>query len=398
MNLSDLKRNSYVWRGFGLLRSFQKKRGYMRWWHSFSGVQEKTGESRTFFVEFFIINPGLGGDRPILGRHPYYRKRGMKPSYVMVKAGVFPGPDGQPGKQLHAFYPISVLNATESPLVMQVEDCIYREDHLTGCIDVTPQEARRRSLMSDAGYMAWDLEVHKAVSCHTGFLAWPLFQALNALDSYWHGEGARSFFRGSVTLDGETYQVTADTSYGYADKHWGRSFNSPWLQLACGKLTSGRTGRELRHSVLAVNGCCPRFFFLPLRRRLMIQLTYTGEDHEFGMNGQFLLSRCRWSVGENGKRLVWHILSRNRTHMVKISGTCPKSQMLKLQYESPDGARPRGPLWAGGAGAGTIEIYRLTKEGRELLDTLHMDGALCEYRGKTRQIQPKRAQSEKLRP
>ena len=377
MNLSDLKRNSYM------LRGSLAKKGYMRWWHSFSGVHGETGETRTFFVEFFVINPGLGGDQPILGRHPYYRKRGMKPSYVMVKAGVFPGTDGQPGKQLHVFYPVSALKTTGSPLVMQVEDCFYREDRITGFIDVTPEESRHRSLMSDAGTMEWDLEVHKAVSCHTGLWASPLLQFLNVLDSYWHGEGIRCFFRGSVTLDGEAYQVSSDTSYGYADKHWGRSFNKPWVQLACGRLISEHTGRELRHSVLAINGCSPRFLCFPLRHRLMIQLTYTGEDYEFGLRSQFLFSRCKWETKENSRRFIWHIMARNRSHLIKISGSCTKEQMMKLHYESPDNARYRNPLWAGGTGIGTIEIYRLADGSKELLDTLHMDGALCEYRAQS---------------
>ncbi len=366
--------------GAGRWKGSHLKKGYMRWWHSFSGTHTVTGESRTFFVEFFIINPALGGDTPILGRHPYFRKRGMKPSYVMVKAGAFPGADGRPGKQLHAFYPLSALKTTGSPLVMQAGDCVYREDRITGYVDVTPEEAMHRSLMSDPGVMEWDLEVHKAVSCHTGILGSALFQALNALDSYWHGEGIRCFFRGSVTLDGEEYTVSGDTSYGYADKHWGRSFNRPWLQLACSRLTSSRTGRELRHSALAVNGCCPRLFFLPLRHRLMIQLTYTGEDYEFGFPGQFLSSRCRFETRDNGRRYIWHIMARNRKSLIKISGSCTKEQMLKLRYENPDGARFRSPLLAGSAGIGTIEIYRLENGRRELLDTLRMDGALCVYR------------------
>ena len=370
MNLSDLKRNACR------LRS---SKGYMRWWHSFCGVLEETGETRTFFVEFFVINPSLGGDKPILGRHPYHRRRGAKPSYVMIKAGVFPGPDGQPGRQLHAFYPVSQLRTAASPLILQAGDCVYREDRITGSVYVTQQEAARRFRMSDAGSMEWDLEVHKAVSCHTGILAGPFFQALNALDSYWHGEGIRSFFRGSVTLDGMTYQVREETSYGYADKHWGRSFNKPWMQFACNRLTSARTGRELRHSVLAINSC-PRLFCFPLRRRLLIQLTYTGEDYEFGFPGQFLTSRCKWETKENGKRFIWHIMAKNRKHLIKISCSCTREQMLKLRYESPDGARFRSPLWAGGLGVGTIEIYRLENGERTLLDKLRMDGALCEYR------------------
>ena len=84
MNFSDLKRNAYM------LRGSDAKRGYMRWWHSFQGVCPTTQETRTFFVEYSILNPALGAAQPILGQHPYYRRHGMKPSYLCIKAGVFP--------------------------------------------------------------------------------------------------------------------------------------------------------------------------------------------------------------------------------------------------------------------------------------------------------------------
>lgn len=349
----------------------------MRWWHSFSGVDSETGQTRTFFVEFFVVNPRLGGDRPILAQHPYYRKRGMKPSYVLVKAGAFPDEKGEGGLQLHAFYPISALRATGAPLVMQVEDgemerCFYSEDKLKGAVEVSPEEARHRSFMTDAGRMEWDLEVRKAVSCHTGLFGGRLFQALNALDSYWHGEGIRSFFQGSVVLDGAVYNVIPESSYGYADKHWGRSANRPWFQFACGKLASERTGKELRHSVLAMNGFCPRFLWFPLRHRLMLQMTYMGED--------FAFTGCKWETKETGRRFIWHILAQSKTAVIKVSGSCTKEEMLHLRYETPEGRRLKRPLWAGAGGVGTVQLYRRGPEGREWIDTLRLDNALCIYR------------------
>ncbi|MGN0401908.1 MAG: hypothetical protein ACI4HQ_06555 [Acetatifactor sp.] len=385
MNLSDMTRNAYM------LRGSLAKKGYMRWWHSFSGVHSQTGETRTFFVEFFLINPklynsrlpwkkGAGlADRPVLGQHPYSKKHGLKPSYVMIKTGVFPDADGQDGRQLHAFYPASELQTAANPMVMQIDNCFYSEDHLLGHVEVSPEEARHRSLMSDAGTMEWNLEVYKAVACNTGLLAHPISRFFNTLDSYWHGEGIKSFFRGTVTLDGDTYQVSPETCNGYADKHWGRTYHHPWLQFACGDLLSERTGKPLRHSVLAVNGCYPRFLFLPLRRKLLIQLTYTGEDFDFGFK-PFVLSRCRWETRETGRRYIWHMIAKNKSAVIKISGSCTKEQMMEMRYENTDGLPSHAPLWAGAAATGTIQIFRRTSEGRELLDTLHMRNGFCEYR------------------
>lgn len=377
MNLSDLARNA------NMLRRSLAKKGYMRWWHSFSGTQPETGETRTFFVEFFIVNPRRGGSRPILGQHPHSKKQGLKPSYIMVKAGVFPDAEGNDGRQLHAFYPVSALQATGNPLIMQLEGdpeahcragrCFYSEDRLTGFVEVTPEEARRRSYMTDSGFMEWDVNIRKAVTCHTGKWSGKFFQALNMLDSFWHGEGIRSFFHGNVNLDGMHYEILPETSYGYADKHWGRYFNKPWFQFACGKLASQRCGQELRHSVLAVNGLCPRFLLFPLKPRLMLQLTYMGEDFEF--------TRCKWETKETGKRYVWHILAQNKRAVVKVSGSCTKAEMLQLRYEGPDGQKPDFPVRAGAGGIGNVQIYRKDSGNRELMDTLKLEMALCIYNG-----------------
>lgn len=373
MNQSDLNRNAYM------LRGSMARRGYMRWWHSFTGICTATGESRTFFIEYFVINPAPGGDKPILGQHPYYKKRGMKPSYVMIKAGTFPDASGDGDRQLHGFYPISAMKTVYNPLYIQIEDCVYSENHISGSVDVTKTEARHRSLLSDAGHMEWDLEVHKAVACHTGVFASRFFSAINALECFWHGEGIRTFFRGHITLDGVFYEVSPDTCYGYADKHWGRSFHKPLLQFASCHLSSARTGRELKHSALAIDGCCRKLLGFPLRRKLMIQLTYTGEDFEYHFAKPGTLSRCKWKVKETNKRFIWHIMAQNKTSVIKISGSCMKDRMMPLLYESPEGRLSKQPLWAGGAGTGKVEIYRRFRGGVQLIDTLTLEDAFCEY-------------------
>ena len=50
-NKSDITRNEYM------LVGGQAKCGYDWWWHSFTGRNEKTGEEKAFFIEFFLCNP-----------------------------------------------------------------------------------------------------------------------------------------------------------------------------------------------------------------------------------------------------------------------------------------------------------------------------------------------------
>lgn len=376
MNKTDLFRNAY-----GLSGRLARK-GYMRWWHSFQGTNRETGETRTFFIEYFLMNPALGGDIPIWGLHPYYRKRHMRPSYFLIKAGVLPSADGKQGRQLHRYFGIHELSRTLQPFTLQAEECFCSEQRISGSVEVSVKEARHRFLQTDAGTMDWNLEVHKTISCHTGFIASPVFTALNALDSFWHGEGIQCYYRGQVALDGQVFHVTTEDCYGYADKHWGRAYNSPWLQFASCHLHSERTGKDLKHSALALDGCHSKFLCIPLRRKLNLQLTYTGEDFDFTFANILKFPRIAWDSGEKKGHLVWHIKARNHDMLLKLSISSRLRTMMPMNYETTDGRRYRQPILCGNQGLGWIEIYRRTPAGLQLLDKLTIRDGLCEYQDK----------------
>ena len=371
MNKSDTSRNAYT------LTGRLAKKGYMRWWHSFTGIQPDTGEERVFFIEYFMINPALAGDTAILGQHPYYKKRGIKPSYVMIKAGAFTGSQGACPKQLHSFYPFSQLKTAVKPFVFQVGPNFYSESRIYGNTVVNYKNSHRRSYMCDEGRMEWDLEIHKAISGHTGHIADPFFCMMNALDTFWHGEGLQAFYRGRVVLDGVLYQVSPESSYGYADKHWGRRFNSPWLTFASCRLTGSQTGKALKHSALAIDGCCPRFLCFPLKHKLLLQLTYEGQDYTFRF-ARTVRKRSKWHLKETGKRFVLQLVAVNKETIIKITVNCLKEGMLSLHYESPDGERFPEPLLGDGSAAGTILIYQKSKHGKKLIDTLDIRNGFFE--------------------
>lgn len=365
MNRSDPGRNA------SMLCGRLAKRGYLRWWHSFSGTSQATGETRTFYIEYFLINPGLTARE---------QKKSQRPSYVRVSAGMFPG-EGSPGCAFYRDYPISAAKYAARPLYFQAGDNILQEGRIQGLLTRFPEE---EDPFPQVHVMEWEVELCKVIACHTGLIASPFSVLLNTLDSFWHAEGIRTDYRGTVTIGSEIYDVTPKTSFGYADKHWGRSYNHPWLQLASCNLRSQRTGKLLRNSALALDGCCPRFLCFRLKPRLMLQLTYTGEDFCFSFARPSLLSRVKWGTKETVGRFRWRILAQNRSAVVKIQLHSQKQDMLTLSYEDPAGeeapVRSSYPLWTGGSGTGSIELYRITPAGREWLDTLSVEHSLCQFR------------------
>ena len=71
-NKHEIKRNACQ------LYGGQAKCGYDWWWHSFTARNEKTGEEKPFFIEYFLCNPQGGKDIPVLGQFEENKKNGKK--------------------------------------------------------------------------------------------------------------------------------------------------------------------------------------------------------------------------------------------------------------------------------------------------------------------------------
>ena len=345
------------------------RKGYLRWWHSFSGISTVTRIRRFFFVEYLILNPVPGKQKkagPVI------------PSYVRISAGIFPSED-EPGRQVSSYHPISTAKFARKPLYFQAGDNILRENRIVGHIQETAPRTSLNAPDPEKHVVDWDLEINKTISCHTGFLASPFLCALNALDSFWHGEGIKTHYRGSITIDGETYEIDPDECHGYADKHWGQSYNKPWIQLASCNLVSERTGKPLKNSALAIDGCCPRFLFFRFKPKMLLQLTYTGEDFCYSFARPFQRPRLKWGTKESRDSFTWHVKASNRTSLVKLSIHSPKDRMMSLSYDDTDPALPSPRLKAGAEGYGTLDLYRITPTGRVWIDTLIIQNTLCEF-------------------
>ena len=251
MNKSDLERDYYM------LKGPLAKKGYDWWWHSLTAYNKETGEAKPFFIEYFVCNPALAEDEPTLGQDPENQRLGKRPSYFMMKVGTW----GKNPKQIHNFYSMKQFQCPDDKLDIRVGDCALTETHMKGSCTVTEEDAKNHpEYMSDAGDMRWDLDIDKQITFNVGYGANKLFRKLNSFEMFWHAEGIKTQYSGTIWLDGVEYEVIPEKSYGYADKNWGGDFTSPWLWISSCNLTSLKTGKKLNNSAFEAGGGRPKAF------------------------------------------------------------------------------------------------------------------------------------------
>ena len=370
-NKSDIKRDECQ------LVGGQAKKGYDWWWHSFTAYNKKTNKPKPFFFEFFLVNPKYGTNRPILGQLPENKKNGLKPSYLMVKVGTW----GDNAKQLHRFFGWKEIEVNyKAPFSIKAKDCYLDETKSYGTVNVSKQDSvDHPEYMSDAGEISWNLTIQKDIAFNVGYGASKPLRDVEAFAMYWHAEGMKSAFSGTIMLNGRKYTVTPDTCYGYADKNWGRDFTSPWVWLSSNHLVSKTTGQPLMNSVFDIGGGRPKIYFVPLDRRLLGVFYYEGREFDFNFSKVWLDVRTKFSFREDEERVYWHVVQENVHAVMDTMIICEKKDMLLVNYEAPDGSKKHNRLWNGGNGFGVVKLYERKHGGLELIDEIEATHVGCEY-------------------
>ena len=370
-NTHDISRDRFMLTG-GLAQQ-----GYDWWWHSFTARHAVTGEERPFFIEFFVVNPDLGGPEPIFGMSPDGIRDGRKPSYLMVKCGAW----GEGAKQLHRFFGWDDVElGRDVPYWVAADDCVASETDLVGRVHVTEEDAQAHpEWMSDAGDIAFDLRLNKRIAFNVGYGASELLRSTEAFQMFWHAEGLKCDFAGDVFLDGEHYVVDPKTCFGYADKNWGSDFTTPWVWLASCDLTSRLTGQRLADTAIEIGGGRPKIGPIALNRKLLGELVYRGRAFEFNFSKLWTGSRTKFSCYETSTHVVWHVEQTTTTARLITDVTCAKDQMLLIRYEAPDGQARHTRLWNGGTGVGRAQLFVRSGLDWQLVDDMDIAHMGCEY-------------------
>jgi len=370
-NEHDITRNAFM------LHGPLARKGYDWWWHSFTAVDHETGEEKPFFIEFFICNPALAEDEPVLGQLPANKEAGKQPSYLMVKAGSW----GKDKCQLHRFFSLKdTVIHPDAPYSVEAGDCFAGETALRGSIKLFPSEvAAHPEYMCDPGVMSWDLKIDKKIAFNVGYGASKPLREIEAFAMYWHAEGMKSEYSGIVCFNGRRYDVIPERSYGYADKNWGRDFTSPWVWLSSNCLVSKKTGEKLENSVFDIGGGRPKIYFVPLDRRLLGVFYYEGEEYDFNFSKLHLKVSTEFSFEEKEDVVVWHVRQENIHAVMETEIECRREDMLFVNYEAPDGSKHHNRLFNGGNGYGTVKLYKKNGDALELVDEVEATHVGCEY-------------------
>ena len=361
-NKHDIRRNACQ------LYGKQAKTGYDWWWHSFTAIDEKSGEVKPFYIEFFLCNPKLASEEVVFGD----LSSKTKPSYLMVNVGCW----GKDHKQLHRFFGYKKASINMGvPFEVKADDCYMSETLTYGSVNVSIEQSKDEKYMTDCGQMSWNLKINKLVPFNVGYGANSLFRKMQAFEMFWHAEGMKSTYEGEIILDGIKYLVKPESCYGYADKNWGRNFTTPWVWLSSNNLVSKTTGKKLTNSVFDIGGGRPVVFGIPLKRKLLSAFYYEGKCFEFNFSKFWTFCRTKFNCYETDSQIVWHVEQKSTSGKMVADITCEKKDMLLIKYEAPTGEKRHTRLWNGGNGVGVISLYKHSK----LIDTIEAKNIGCEY-------------------
>lgn len=351
------------------------KKGYDWWWHSFVATHAVTGELKPFFIEYYVINPGLWKGEIVYGQLEANKLNKKKPCYALMKVGTW----GDEKVQLHNFHKISDFYASPEKLDCKIGLNELTESKLTGSVNVSEEE---RDLyperMSDAGAIQWNLSIDKKVKFDVGFGSSKLLNIIGAFQMYWHVEGMKCSLKGEVIFNNEKYLVQPETSYGYQDKNWGEDYTNPWIWLNCNNFRSTISKTTVDAS-LDLGGGCPKVFGVSLNRRILTAFYYKGEFIEFNFSKFWKKSKQEFNTHEDNEYFYWNVISENQKFKIDVQFKCKKSKMLLVNYESPNGNKNHNKLWNGGHAEGTIKLFKKGNRKFKLIDELEGSLGGCEY-------------------
>lgn len=306
---------------------------------AFSAHPPGAGATRRFYIEHGVVNPRLETAQPVVDR---VRADGSAaaPCHAWTRAGAW-GPE--PVEQV-AHVAVTTLATEPGSDARRLGDCRLAPDSFTGRL------AGDRNCPDP---IAWQLILSP--------------RQPPAPEQLW--TGVPIALTGSITLGDMRYHVDPDTALAHAERRTGKAWPLPWFRIASADLATasgaaaafiGVAGEPRRGGVTArlhLGGRCLEFLPGPFWRQTLMSVAAT----------------------DTGELLVWKLVGKSPTALLEVSVSCPKIEMLRRRAQQPDGRYQHAPLWRGGTGSGEARLYARQGQSLELIDTIAIRNALCEF-------------------
>lgn len=368
-----------------ILRGKLRSEGFERCRYFFSAFNAETNQEKKFFVELYIVNPGVSPKVAIIAQKSrlahsesdlQYALAGtqsaenaneelaVRPSYVLVKAGVY----GNSGFQLNKFFSSAQFTFVRNTGAFKAGECLFGADSVFGNVEVTAQDLRvKPELLCDSGAMEWELKIERKITSE------PLFKKKENL---WIPLGAKTLYSGFVSVNGQKYVVQPKNSSGYSDKSWGNSLPENYFHISSAKMTSLITGKSMLNSCFAIEGEYNGKLCGILSLEDMV--FKIREKKHFGKCS--VIHNCTQVPGiEGDEKVHWMVSVKKRKFVVDIDIYCSGRELSVRDYEIPQGQRTLLKILGSGSGNGEIRIYKKNGKNLELLEHANVYDAVCEF-------------------
>jgi hypothetical protein len=367
-NKSDRKRDSFM------LKGALAKQGFDLWRHCFVATSRTSGKRRSFILEYYCVNPQLREDVPVFAR------KGTEPSYVCIRAVVL----GEDGSTLIRYFPWDeVSTGKEMDLLISAEDCFLSETRTMGRIDVSASDKETDpDEYPDVGKLVWDLKIDKQIAFNLGYGTSGPLRTAEIMNAYWHTEGMKACYSGGIIWNGEEYSVEPDTSYGIADKVWGRAPGDSWGFINCSDLTSKRNGRLTDSAFAFGRGMRIQIGPIDTENETIGGVYLEGDTYEFNFSKVWTLTQNKTQVKQNDNKILFTMIDETPTTRIKIRVLSKKPDMRLVVFDTPSGEKRK--VLEGGNGKAEIILERKkislkNKWEWERVDTLTGDNVYISY-------------------
>ncbi|MBO7174758.1 MAG: hypothetical protein J6V57_03305 [Spirochaetaceae bacterium] len=340
------------------LNNSLKKTGFARWRYLFNAKNSFNGEGGSFFIELYLINPGLSPDEVIWSdphaipafkdeSQLFMPEEAVSPhSYVAIRVGM----PGLGGKVIQNFLPASSLCISKNLLDVANGAFHLENEFLSGVAE------------DENKYASWQLKIEKLCQFAPRKMQ---------KEMYWGVPAVRCFISGELQFCGETYIVEPGTSFGYVDKLWGKDYPYPFFHLSCSHISSIITGKPLVNAAFAVQGIYRDSFAL-FAEIDTVKLSRPRVKNKPNFGCVVMENKVHWTVS-----VPFH------HHLVDIDVFCPSDEMSVRSYSCPSNPREELQVLGGSTGTGELRLYRkIKKKSLELIEHAILQDVRCEYGGR----------------